>query len=93
MLKSRFYGYKMKETGIAVYEAAVHDLSAETADYLVKLLAKRYKTSRRGAVRRLVYSAKWYCDLPFPDTLQGVWERKVDGTARSYAEQADELRP
>ena len=95
MKKKYGYSYTIKEAegGILVYEAAVHDLSAETADYLVKLLAKRFHLSRQVAKRRLIYAARQYCRFPRPRTLRGVWETRVDGAARSYKEQADELRP
>lgn len=93
MLKKKFYIYRFKERGIEVYEAAIHDLSDVTVNYLVHLLAKRYKISKRGVERRLIYLAKRYCYLPFPNTLHGIWEKRVDGAARSYKEQVDELRP
>lgn len=91
MLKRKFYGYTIKEEGIAVYEAAIHDMSADTADYLIKLLAKRFHLSRQVAKRRLIYAAQWYCLQP--TNLKEVWETRIDGAARSYKEQADELRP
>lgn len=93
MLKKKHRIYRLKERGIEVYEAAIHDLSDVTVNYLVHLLARRYKTSKQGVERRLIYFAKRYCNLPFPKTLQGIWEMRVDGAARSYKEQVDELRP
>ena len=91
MKKKYDHSYTIKEEGIAVYEAAVHDMSADTADYLVKLLAKRFHLSRQVAKRRLIYAAQWYCLQP--TSLKEVWETRVDEAARSYKEQADELRP
>lgn len=96
MLKKKYgYSYTIKEAegGIMIYEAAVHDMSADTADYLVHLLAKRFHLSRQVAKRRLIYAAKWYCGFPKPRTLRGIWETRVEGAARSYKEQADGLRP
>ena len=93
MKKKYDYTIKESEGGIMVYEAAVHDMSADTADYLVRLVAKRFHLSRQVAKRRLIYAARQYCRFPEPRTLRGIWETRVDGAARSYAEQADELRP
>lgn len=90
-MKKYDYSYTIKEKGIAVYEAAIHDMSADTADYLVKLLAKRFHLSRQVAKRRLIYAAGWYC-YPQPHTLEDVWKQRVDGAARSYKEQVDEFR-
>ena len=96
MLKKKYgYSYNIKESenGVLIYEAAIHDLNAENADYLVRLLAKRFHLSRLEAKRRLIYAAKAYCKFPKPRTLRGIWEKRIDGAARSYKEQADELRP
>ena len=82
---------------VAVYEAAIHDISAETAEYLIKLIAKRFKISRKVAIRKLLFDARWYCVDGFtrpPKKIEEVWERRrTPSAARSYKEQADELRP
>ena len=86
----RTHTYNIKAFCLDDYEAAIHDMSAETAKRVVSRLAKRYKISKQEAERRLIYVASWYC-YPEPSCLPDIWEYRVDGAARSYDEQIIEL--